>query len=115
MQLVRQDVSTICVGQAASMAAFLLAGGARGKRYALPNSRVLLHQPMGGSQGQATDVEIQARELVRIKQLMVDIMASDMEQTKEKIARDIDRDYILTPIEAVEYGVVDSVIQKRDL
>lgn len=114
MQLVRQDVSTICVGQAASMGAFLLSGGAKGKRYSLPNSRILLHQPAGGARGQASDIEIQAREILRLKQKLNQILSDNTGQSLEKIEADCDRDFILSADEAVEYGVVDAVISQRD-
>ncbi len=115
MNLVKQDVSTICVGQAASMAAFLLAGGAKGKRYALPNSRVLIHQPLGGAQGQASDIEIQAKEILRLKEKLGLILAENTGQPIEKIAKDSDRDFIMEANEAVAYGVVDEVISHREL
>ena len=115
MNLVKQDVSTICVGQAASMGAFLLAGGARGKRYTLPNARIMIHQPMGGSRGQARDIEIQAQEILRIKETLDSILAENTGQTLEKIKEDSDRDYYMGAKEAVEYGLVDEVISKRDL
>ena len=115
MNLVRQDVSTICVGQAASMGAFLLAGGAKGKRFALPNSRILIHQPLGGAQGQASDIEIQAREILRMKESLNRILAEKTGQPLKKIQKDTDRDYIMTPEEAVEYGLVDEVISQRDM
>lgn len=113
MQYIQPDVVTMCIGQAASMAAILLAAGAKGKRFALPNSRILLHQPMGGVQGQVTDVEIQAKELVRIKQRINEILSFHTGQPIEKILQDTDRDFILTPDEAVQYGVIDQVITKR--
>ncbi|MDJ0835157.1 MAG: ATP-dependent Clp endopeptidase proteolytic subunit ClpP [Acidobacteriota bacterium] len=115
MNLVKQDVSTICVGQAASMGAFLLAGGARGKRYTLPNARIMIHQPMGGSRGQARDIEIQAQEILRIKETLDSILAENTGQTLEKIKEDSDRDYYMGAKEAVDYGLVDEVISKRDL
>ena len=115
MNLVRQDVSTICVGQAASMGAFLLAVGAKGKRFALPNSRILIHQPLGGAQGQASDIEIQAREILRMKESLNRILAEKTGQPLKKIQKDTDRDYIMTPEEAVEYGLVDEVISQRDM
>ncbi len=113
MQYIEPDVVTMCIGQAASMAAILLAAGAKGKRFALPNSRILLHQPMGGVQGQVTDVEIQAKELVRIKQRINEILSLHTGQPIDRILQDTDRDFILTPEEAVEYGVIDQVITKR--
>jgi len=113
MQYIEPDVVTMCIGQAASMAAILLAAGAKGKRFALPNSRILLHQPMGGVQGQVTDVEIQAKELVRIKQRINEILSVHTGQPIDRILEDTDRDFILTPDEAVQYGVIDQVITKR--
>ena len=112
MQHIRADVQTICLGQAASMGAFLLCSGAKGKRMALPHSRVLIHQPLGGAQGQATDIEIQAREILRIKKTLNEIMASNTGQSIKKIEKDTDRDYIMTPQEALEYGMIDKVITK---
>lgn len=113
MQYIEPDVVTMCIGQAASMAAILLAAGTKGKRFALPNSRILLHQPMGGVQGQVTDVEIQAKELVRIKQRINEILSVHTGQPIDRILQDTDRDFILTPDEAVQYGVIDQVITKR--
>ena len=113
MQHIRADVQTICLGQAASMGAFLLCSGAKGKRMALPHSRVLIHQPLGGAQGQATDIEIQAQEILRIKKTLNEIMASNTGQSIKKIEKDTDRDYIMTPQEALEYGMIDKVITKE--
>ncbi|MCB1045179.1 MAG: ATP-dependent Clp endopeptidase proteolytic subunit ClpP [Acidobacteria bacterium] len=113
MNLVKQDVCTICVGQAASMGAFLLAGGTRGKRYALPNSRILIHQPLGGAQGQASDIEIHAREILRMREQLNKILAENTSQPLKRIQKDTDRDYIMTPEEAQEYGIIDSVITQR--
>ena len=113
MQHIRADVSTICLGQAASMGAFLLAAGTKGKRLALPHSRVLIHQPLGGAQGQATDIEIQAQEILRIKKTLNEIMANNTGQSIKKIEKDTDRDYIMTPQEALEYGMIDRVITKE--
>ncbi|MBE7704629.1 MAG: ATP-dependent Clp endopeptidase proteolytic subunit ClpP [Cyanobacteria bacterium SIG29] len=110
MQHIRADVSTICLGQAASMGAFLLSSGAKGKRLALPHSRVLIHQPLGGAQGQATDIEIQAAEIIRIKKSLNEILASNTGQSIKKIEKDTDRDYIMTPEEALEYGMIDKVV-----
>ena len=110
MQHIRADVSTICLGQAASMGAFLLAAGTKGKRMALPHSRVLIHQPLGGAQGQATDIEIQANEIIRIKKSLNSILASNTGQPLKKIEKDTDRDYIMTAQEAVEYGMIDKVV-----
>ena len=112
MQHIRADVQTICLGQAASMGAFLLCSGAKGKRMALPHSRVLIHQPLGGAQGQATDIEIQAQEILRIKKTLNEIMASNTGQSIKKIEKDTDRDYIMTPQEALEYGMIYKVITK---
>ncbi len=110
MQHIRADVSTICLGQAASMGAFLLSSGTKGKRMALPHSRVLIHQPLGGAQGQATDIEIQANEILRIKKSLNSILASNTGQPLKKIEKDTDRDYIMTPEEALEYGMIDKVV-----
>ena len=115
MQHIRADVSTICLGQAASMGAFLLSSGTKGKRMALPHSRVLIHQPLGGAQGQATDIEIQAQEILRIKKSLNEILASNTGQDITKIEKDTDRDYIMTPEEALTYGMIDKVISKEAL
>jgi len=113
MQYIRCDVSTLCVGQAASMGAHLLAAGAKGKRYALPNSRVMLHQPLGGFQGQATDIEIHAREILKLKERMNEMLAAHTGQPLDKIAEDVERDYFLTAEEAKDYGLVDEVLVSR--
>jgi ATP-dependent Clp protease protease subunit len=113
MQYVKPQVSTICLGQAASMGAFLLAGGAPGKRFALPNARIMIHQPSGGSQGQATDIEIQAREIVRLKKRLNEILAKNCKQPLERIEKDTERDYFMSAIEAKEYGLVDEVIASK--
>jgi len=113
MQHIRADVQTICLGQAASMGAFLLSSGTKGKRMALPHSRVLIHQPLGGAQGQATDIEIQAQEIIRIKKSLNEILASNTGQDITKIEKDTDRDYIMTPEEALKYGMIDKVITKE--
>lgn len=113
MQFIKPDVSTLCVGQAASMGAVLLTGGAKEKRYALPNSRVLIHQVMGGFQGQASDVEIHAQEILSIKQKLNKILSSHSGQKIDKIAKDSDRDNFMSPEEAVEYGLIDSVMATR--
>ncbi len=110
MQYVKPQVSTICLGQAASMGAFLLAGGAPGKRFAVPNARIMIHQPMGGFQGQATDIEIQAREILRLKARLNEILARHTRQPLERIEKDTDRDYFMGPGEAKEYGLIDEVI-----
>ena len=113
MQFVRCDVSTMCIGQAASMGAFLLAAGTRGKRMALPNARVMLHQPAGGSRGVAADIEIQAREIVAVRQRLNEILARHTGQDVERISQDTDRDYWMSPDDAVEYGLIDSVQHPR--
>jgi len=113
MQFVQPDISTLCIGQAASMGAFLLAGGTKGKRYALPNSRVMIHQPSGGSQGQATDIDIQAKEILKIRSQINEIMADHTGQSVEKIAEDTERDNFMSATEAADYGLIDSVIEKR--
>jgi len=110
MQQVAPDVVTICYGLAASMGAFLLSGGTRGKRLALPNARIMIHQPLGGAQGQAVDIEIQAREILYLKDTLNSLMAEHTGQPLEKIAEDTDRDYFLSPSEAVEYGLIDRVV-----
>jgi ATP-dependent Clp protease, protease subunit len=110
MQLIRPEVSTICLGMAASMATVLLSGGARGKRYCLPNSTVHMHQPMGGAQGQAADIEIAAREIIRLQDKIRIILSENTGQAYDKIARDTDRDYYLTSEQAVEYGLVDEIL-----
>ena len=115
MQYIKPDVSTICMGQAASAAAVLVLAGTRGKRYALPHSRILLHQPHGGAQGQAVDIEIQAKEITRYRKLLEELIAEHTGQPLEKVAKDTDRDYILTADEAVAYGVVDEVITSRKI
>jgi ATP-dependent Clp protease protease subunit len=115
MQYVKPDVSTIVMGQAASAAAVLLLAGTKGKRYALPHSRVLLHQPHGGAQGQAVDIEIQAKEMTRYRKLLELLISEHTGQPLEKVAKDTDRDYILTAEEAVEYGVVDEVFTSRKI
>jgi ATP-dependent Clp protease protease subunit len=112
MQHIRADVNTICLGQAASMGAFLLSAGTPGKRMALPHSRILIHQPLGGAQGQATDIQIQAAEIGRIKRTLNELLAKHTGQSFKKIEKDTDRDYIMTPEEALEYGMVDKVITK---
>ncbi len=115
MQYIKPDVSTIVMGQAASAAAVLLLAGTKGKRFALPHSRVLLHQPHGGAQGQAVDIEIQAKEILRYRKLLDELIAKHTGQSIEKVSKDTDRDYILTAEEAVAYGVVDEVITSRKI
>ena len=110
MQYVKPQVSTICLGQAASMGAFLLAGGAPGKRFAVPNARIMIHQPLGGFQGQATDIEIQAKEILRLKARLNEILAKHTRQPIERIEKDTDRDYFMGAGEAKEYGLIDDVI-----
>ena len=113
MQFINCDVSTMCIGQAASMGALLLAGGAKGKRYCLPNSKVMIHQPSGGSQGQASDIEIQAREILDTRQRMNEIMARHTGKSVEQVAKDTERDYFLTAREAKDYGLIDQVQEPR--
>jgi ATP-dependent Clp protease protease subunit len=114
MQLIRPNVSTICMGMAASMATVLLSGGHAGKRYALPNSTVHMHQPMGGAQGQASDIEIAAREIIRMQDKIRTILSTHTSQTYDKIARDTDRDYYLAAEQALEYGIIDEVLAGQD-
>ena len=115
LKFIRADVSTFCFGQAASAAAVLLAAGAKGKRFALPNARVLLHQPWGGVGGQASDIELQAKEILRMRDLLNAMIASDTGQPVDRVASDTDRDFIMTAAEAVAYGIVDEVISARDV
>lgn len=115
MQYIKPDVSTLCMGQAASMGALLLAAGAKGKRFTLPHSRILIHQPMGGFQGQATDVDIQAREILKLRSQLDRILAEHTGQTVERIGQDTERDFFMSGEEAVEYGLVDRVIMKREI
>jgi ATP-dependent Clp protease protease subunit len=114
MQFIRPDVTTICVGQCASMAALLLAAGAKGKRFALPNSRILIHQPSGGAQGQATDIRIQAEEIIRMRELTSNILAKHTGQAYDIIERDVERDRIMSAMQAKEYGLLDEVIVHRE-
>lgn len=113
MQYIKPDVSTICIGQAASAAAVLLAAGAAGKRYALPNARVMIHQVLGGAEGQATDVEIRTREMLRVKHSLNDILAKHTGKTAEQINKDTDRDYFMDALEAQKYGLLDRVIERQ--
>ncbi len=113
MQYVRSDVSTICIGQATSMAAVLLAAGAKGKRYALPNSRLMIHQPLGGAQGQATDIEIAAKEIVRYRELIEEILVKHTGQDRKRIHQDADRDFYMSAIEAKEYGLIDEMLERH--
>jgi ATP-dependent Clp protease protease subunit len=114
MQVIKPDVQTICVGIAMSMGSLLLAGGAKGKRMSLPNSRILIHQVSGGFQGQGTDIEIQAREVIGLKRRLEEIYTEHTGKTQEEISRDMERDFFLSPTEAVDYGIIDSVITHRD-
>ncbi len=113
MKFIKNEIVTICIGQASSMAAVLLAAGTKGKRYALPNSKILIHQPLGGFQGQATDILIQAEEIKNVKENLIDILALQTGQPKKKIAKDIERDFIMKAEEALKYGIVDNVISER--
>ena len=113
MQFIKPDVSTVCMGMAASMGAFLLSSGAKGKRFSLPNSRVMIHQPLGGAQGQATDIEIHAREILRLRKDLNHILASNTAQPLDKIERDTERDFFMSAEEAQNYGLVDKVITHR--
>ena len=115
MQFIKADVSTTCIGQACSMGAFLLAGGAKGKRFCLPNARVMIHQPLGGFQGQASDIDIHAREILYIRERLNQLLAHHTGQDLETIERDTNRDYFMSAIRALEYGVVDAVHEKRQL
>ncbi len=114
MQYIKPDVSTICIGQAASMAALLLAAGAGKKRFALPNSRILIHQPLGGVQGQATDINIQAKEIMRMRDIIDEIMVNHTKQPLDKVRKDTDRDFFMSGKQAKEYGIIDEVIVSRD-
>ena len=111
MQHIKCDVSTICVGQAASMGTVLLSGGQKGKRYALPNSRIHMHQPLGGAEGQASDIEITARGILRLKEMLTQILTDNTGQKKSKVEKDTDRDYYMSASEAVEYGLIDQVLK----
>lgn len=113
MNYIKCDVSTVCVGMAASMGAFLLAAGAKGKRYALRNSEVMIHQPLGGAQGQASDIEIVAKHILRTKEKMTRILANNCNQPIEKVERDVDRDYYMSAEEALNYGLIDAIYDKR--
>jgi ATP-dependent Clp protease protease subunit len=113
MQYIRPAVSTLCLGQAASMAAWLLAAGAKGKRYALPHARIMLHQPLGGVQGQASDIDIQAREILRLREQLNNILTKHTGQSLKRVERDTDRDLFLTSKQALEYGIIDEVVVSR--
>ena len=114
MQFIRSEISTICVGQAASMAAVLLAAGSSGKRYALPNARIIIHQPFGGFKGQASDIAIQAKEILRMRENINNILTKHTKQTETKINSDIERDFIMAPNQAKDYGIIDSIITSRN-
>lgn len=112
MNYIKPNICTICIGQAASMGAFLLSCGEKGKRYALPNSRIMIHQPLGGARGQATDIEIQAKEILRLKEIINEILAKNTGQKIAKLAKDTDRDFFMSAKEAAEYGLIDKVLEK---
>ena len=112
MNYIKPDVSTICIGQAASMGAFLLSCGAKGKRYALPNSRIMIHQPLGGAQGQAADIEIQAKEILRMKEILNGILSQNSGKDLAQVEKDTDRDFFMSAEDAVQYGLIDQVLQK---
>jgi len=114
MQYIKPDIATVCIGQAASMGALLLTAGSTGKRYSLPNSRILIHQPMGGFQGQASDIEIQAKEILRMKDALNEILVRHTGKDMDTIQRDTDRDFFMSGIEAMDYGIIDHVIQSRE-
>jgi ATP-dependent Clp protease protease subunit len=114
MQYIKSDITTVCIGQAASMGALLLTAGSPGKRYSLPNARILIHQPMGGFQGQASDIEIQAKEMLRMKESLNKILVRHSGKTMDQIQRDTDRDYFMSALEAKSYGIIDHVIANRD-
>ncbi len=114
MNYIRPDICTICIGQAASMGAFLLSSGTKGKRYALPHARIMIHQPLGGAQGQATDIEIQAREILRMKAELNEILAKNCGQTVKKLEKDTDRDNFMSAAEGVEYGIIDEVLIQKE-
>jgi ATP-dependent Clp protease protease subunit len=113
MQYIQSDISTVCLGQAASMGSFLLAGGAPGKRIALPNSRIMIHQPSGGARGQATDIQVQAQEILRMKRYLTQLLAIHTKQPEEKLLKDMERDFYMSASEAMEYGLIDQVLTPR--
>ncbi len=115
MQFIKPDVNTYCLGQAASMGALLLAGGTKGKRYALPNARIMIHQPWGGAEGAAADIGIQAKEILRLKQKIGELLAHHTGQPMDKIEKDSDRDFFMSPKEALEYGIIDEIIEGKNL
>ncbi len=114
MQYIKPDIATVCIGQAASMGAILLAAGAKGKRYSLPHSRIMIHQPLGGSQGQAADIAIQAQEILRMRDVLNDILCHHTEKPLEQVQKDTDRDFFMSGEQAREYGIVDNVMASRD-
>ena len=114
MNLIKSDVATICLGDAASMGAFLLCSGTKGKRMALPNSRIMIHQPLGGAKGQATDIEIEAKEILRMKHMLIDIIAKNSGQPYDKVKEDCERDHFLSAQEALEYGLIDKIVEKTN-
>ena len=115
IQYIKPDVSTLCMGQAASMGAVLLAAGAKGKRFALPHARIMIHQPLGGFQGQATDIDIQAREILRMREELNQILSSHTGQSSDKIREDTERDFFMSGTQSVEYGIVDKVVEKKEI
>lgn len=115
MNLIKSDVSTICLGEAASMGSFLLSSGTKGKRLALPSARIMIHQPLGGAQGQATDIELEAKEILRMKEMLTGILAKNSGQDIERLKQDCERDYYMSASQAVEYGLIDKVITSEDL
>ena len=115
IQYIKPDVSTLCMGQAASMGAVLLAAGAKGKRFALPHARIMIHQPLGGFQGQATDIDIQAREILRMREELNQILASHTSQSIDKIREDTERDFFMSGAQSVEYGIIDKVVEKKEI
>ena len=115
MNLIKSDVSTICLGEAASMGSFLLSSGTKGKRLALPSARIMIHQPLGGAQGQATDIELEAKEILRMKEMLTGILAKNSGQDIERLKKDCERDYYMSAAQAVEYGLIDKVITSEDL
>jgi len=115
MNYIKPDVVTICIGQAASMGAFLLSSGTKGKRYALPHSRIMIHQPSGGAQGQSSDIQIQAQEIQRLKDTLNEIMAQQTGKTKKRLEKDTERDYFMSSAEALEYGLIDKVLEKHNI
>lgn len=115
MKLIKSDVSTICLGDAASMGAFLLSGGTKGKRLALPNSRIMIHQPLGGAKGQATDIEIEAREILRMKKMLNELLAEHTGQKVDRIKKDTERDNFMTAQEALEYGLIDKIVRNEEI